>query len=456
MPLTPVVAACGRSGAVCPPPVAADVGTAPTPKNPYPPTKPKNHAELARVEKNRGFVRAGRVDGELAVSRGFGDFCFKDRSSIISSTSTSRGGTRHAIGDNKNKNKVTAHPDILVQTREPTRDEFVVLACDGIWDVLENRDCADLVSVLAHEEGESDVGLVCEEILDTGLELDSRDNMTCCVVMFPGSRNSLAPSGSGHGVLKRRMDRMKSRELSIARESERLDSELKVKAKRLEERKRSQLESVSRTRSTMPGESSGTVQRPPIVQERKRSEEGRDSPLGHNDNEGKKFKASTSKTSADRSMSLKARIPLPTPPRQLSRLPHLLPHRLPDHAEKGPPRIGPQRGGRRRNRQVDRPPHVPAQEAPEARFHRHHGRFQRRRLQSRRVLRDARAQGRSAAVSLRQHPHQNRAVPPGVLHRRRRRLGREGHPGGPTPSSRTFPGAQREGRPSRNAVAYAG
>ena len=63
-----------------------------------------------------------------------------------------------------------------------------------------------------HEEGEADVGLMCEEIIDTALEMDSRDNMTCCVVMFPSASNTIEqrdnrPEG---GVLKRRLVRQES------------------------------------------------------------------------------------------------------------------------------------------------------------------------------------------------------------------------------------------------------
>ena len=77
--------------------------------------------------------------------------------------------------------------DVVVQICDPTRDEFVVLACDGICDRLTNRDCADLVRNLVHREGETDVGLVCEEVIDEALEKESRDNMTACAVFLPAA-----------------------------------------------------------------------------------------------------------------------------------------------------------------------------------------------------------------------------------------------------------------------------
>lgn len=39
---------------------------------------------------------------------------------------------------------VTAHPDITVRDRND-KDEFIMLACDGIWDCLSNDEC---ISVL--------------------------------------------------------------------------------------------------------------------------------------------------------------------------------------------------------------------------------------------------------------------------------------------------------------------
>ena len=147
--------------------------------------KPNNDTETVRVSKSGGFVRNGRVDGDLAVSRAFGDFSYKKNESFSSSE-------KHL--------RVSAVPDILVHTRDANKDEYIVLACDGIWDRLTNRDCAKLVRKLIRDEGETDVGLVCEEVIDTCLELDSRDNMTCCVVAFAGGMPSQPGGSSSYGL----------------------------------------------------------------------------------------------------------------------------------------------------------------------------------------------------------------------------------------------------------------
>lgn len=196
--------------------------------------KPSNDVEVTRVENDGGFVRSGRVDGDLAVSRSFGDFGYKncsERSAQQSFNGTRGRSVSSLFGKiaGPKDHRVTVHPDILVHTRDPYNHEFVVLACDGIWDRLTNKDCADLVKSLVHDEGETDVGLICEEVIDTALELDSRDNMTCCVVLFPSISNTLSTSSRINkltsssssssrssfltpsvGVMKRRYERQRS------------------------------------------------------------------------------------------------------------------------------------------------------------------------------------------------------------------------------------------------------
>ena len=53
------------------------------------------------------------------------------------------------------------------------------------------------------------MGLICEEVIDIALELDSWDNMTCCVVIFPPCVMSgrLTKGNLLRGVMKRRLSR---------------------------------------------------------------------------------------------------------------------------------------------------------------------------------------------------------------------------------------------------------
>jgi len=129
--------------------------------------KPSNPTEMNRVKEAGGFVKYKRVDGDLAVSRGLGDFRFKMNNGVI-----------------PERQKVSISPEIIVSVRDDKKDKFIVLGCDGIWDVMGNQDCAKTIHNMI-EDGERDLGRICERMLDICLKKNSKDNMTICVVSLP-------------------------------------------------------------------------------------------------------------------------------------------------------------------------------------------------------------------------------------------------------------------------------
>lgn len=89
--------------------------------------KPNNEQEMKRISAAGGWVEFNRVNGNLALSRALGDFVFK------------RNETKKA-----EEQIVTALPDIEI--KDITKDhEFLVLACDGIWDVMSNEEVLEFV-----------------------------------------------------------------------------------------------------------------------------------------------------------------------------------------------------------------------------------------------------------------------------------------------------------------------
>jgi len=146
--------------------------------------KPINAAEFSRIRNAGGIVSMKRVDGDLAVSRGLGDFQFKNRTDLP-----------------PERQKVSCIPDITIYPRRLDKDEFIVIACDGIWDVLSNKECLDMVQQIFNE-GEQNIGKVCEEMLDLCLKKESRDNMSMIIVTLPAVK-----IGSGGGVDVRRHER---------------------------------------------------------------------------------------------------------------------------------------------------------------------------------------------------------------------------------------------------------
>lgn len=76
----------------------------------------------------------------------------------------------------------------------------------GVWDVASNEACATMIQDLM-DEGETDLGLICEEILDTCLEKNSRDNMTIVMVALPKIQMSREMLKSSNVVWARRAAR---------------------------------------------------------------------------------------------------------------------------------------------------------------------------------------------------------------------------------------------------------
>jgi len=146
--------------------------------------KPDNPLEKRRIERAGGCVSMKRVDGDLAVSRALGDFQYKERSDLKES-----------------EQKVSPEPEVRSHVRMRA-DLVLILACDGIWDVMNNNDALEVFKQCA-AEGESNLGLCCEELLDQCLFKGSRDNMSVVAVAFPG----LQINEGGGGVLARRAAR---------------------------------------------------------------------------------------------------------------------------------------------------------------------------------------------------------------------------------------------------------
>lgn len=131
--------------------------------------KPSNAAEKTRIEKAGGSVDSHRVNGLLALSRAIGDFDFKANHNL-----------------SWEEQMVTALPDI-VRVKSIPGDAFIVIACDGIWDVLSNEECCNIVSK-GLRETDNDIGLVCEMVIDKCLAPNVQgvgcDNMTIIIAQF--------------------------------------------------------------------------------------------------------------------------------------------------------------------------------------------------------------------------------------------------------------------------------
>ncbi|KAI9900773.1 hypothetical protein N3K66_005035 [Trichothecium roseum] len=132
--------------------------------------KPQLETEKNRITAAGGFVDFGRVNGNLALSRAIGDFEFKKSAELSPENQI-----------------VTAYPD--VEEHDLTdEDEFMVLACDGIWDCQSSQAVVEFVrrGIAAKQ----DLDKICENMMDNCLASNSEtggvgcDNMTMVIVGF--------------------------------------------------------------------------------------------------------------------------------------------------------------------------------------------------------------------------------------------------------------------------------
>ncbi|XP_012272774.1 probable protein phosphatase CG10417 [Orussus abietinus] len=141
--------------------------------------KPEDQPEIQRIVKAGGKVTAdGRVNGGLNLSRALGDHAYKQNTELPAP-----------------EQMISALPDIRHITLEPERDEFMILACDGIWNFMSSQDVIQFVRARL-SLGHSKISKICEELFDLCLAPNTLgdgtgcDNMTAVIVQF----KSIKPS----------------------------------------------------------------------------------------------------------------------------------------------------------------------------------------------------------------------------------------------------------------------
>ncbi|KAG6525270.1 hypothetical protein ZIOFF_015224 [Zingiber officinale] len=130
--------------------------------------KPELEVERERILRAGGFIHGGRINGSLNLARAIGDMEFKQNKFLPAE-----------------KQIVTANPDVnIVELCDD--DDFIVVACDGIWDCMSSQQLVDFVH--EHINKETSLSVVCEKVLDRCLAPttlgEGCDNMTMILVQF--------------------------------------------------------------------------------------------------------------------------------------------------------------------------------------------------------------------------------------------------------------------------------
>jgi protein phosphatase 1E len=88
-----------------------------------------------------------------------------------------------AVGDLKLKKYVIGNPDIVEVTLDGT-EEYLILACDGVWDVMDYAAVVEYVAAWRAEHPGVEKGIAKDLANHCLNELNSTDNITVVVVFF--------------------------------------------------------------------------------------------------------------------------------------------------------------------------------------------------------------------------------------------------------------------------------
>ncbi|KLU89059.1 protein phosphatase 2C [Magnaporthiopsis poae ATCC 64411] len=123
--------------------------------------KGSDENEGKRITNAGGLILNNRVNGVLAVTR--------------------------ALGDTYMKDLVTGHPYTTETVIQPDLDEFIIIACDGLWDVCDDQEAVDQVRHI------QDPAAASKLLVNHALARFSTDNLSCMIVRF--DKHAL---GDGH------------------------------------------------------------------------------------------------------------------------------------------------------------------------------------------------------------------------------------------------------------------
>lgn len=118
-------------------------------------------SEQLRIRQAGGKVFFNRVQGSLAVSRAFGDHSLK-KSGVVALPHQS-----HVALNSSHR--------------------FLIIACDGLWDVIDGQGAIDAVTPMYFQSGLSALALanaMAKHLVDLSIARDTTDNVTVVVVLL--------------------------------------------------------------------------------------------------------------------------------------------------------------------------------------------------------------------------------------------------------------------------------
>lgn len=133
-------------------------------------------------KKNYLSITTHRVNGTLSVSRALGDPEYKGN---VGSPiwMYPEGHSRTFAAD-----LVISDPCVHVEDLEADKDEFIILACDGLWDVMDGQDAVDIIK--QQFSSGATATAAAEFVVKKALELGTSDNVSVIVVPLMNTPSS--------------------------------------------------------------------------------------------------------------------------------------------------------------------------------------------------------------------------------------------------------------------------
>ena len=135
--------------------------------------------EIARILYNKGYITHGRVQGTLAIARAFGDKQLKDFGPKI----------------------LTVEPEITILDINSDIDEFIVIATDGLWDVMTSQQVITIIKemlikanllnkIIINSNDIIELNKICDYLTNYAIKtLGSLDNVTVMILLFTKQTN---------------------------------------------------------------------------------------------------------------------------------------------------------------------------------------------------------------------------------------------------------------------------
>lgn len=145
--------------------------------------KPNRPDEAARVRAAGGFILNKRVMGELAITRAFGDKSFKMGIKAMLEEEAEELANANDEAKDLTAPLVSAEPEIASMILSHS-DEFLLLACDGLFDVFRSQDAIALArqELIAHRGEPAEVARI---LSDQAIRVRrSRDNVSILIIVL--------------------------------------------------------------------------------------------------------------------------------------------------------------------------------------------------------------------------------------------------------------------------------